>query len=322
MTKKDLFFEAIKQDALSTNLTETFGLIREQYTYSKKVASGSFTDLEFETWKIQEHIMKESYVTNISYALNDKSNYLILSMNGNTPIQWLNNKHKRELKGNTGVFLNTPKENFQLTKETTLHFIIIEFKEAFFHQNIFNNSVRNYLKQTLKNNDGVTFHVENKLKGTIEKIVKADTFGLCQLMDMNNKVFEMLSTALAFSSIPKEKAPLHPYYKQLEEVKHHINKNLETQFSIDTLSKIVGLNTSYLKKYFKEAFDITIFEYSQKKRIDYAKKLLEKPTFTVANISEKVGYQQSAHFSHAFKRNTGLSPNQYRKIKSSKTTLQ
>jgi len=132
-------------------------------------------------------------------------------------------------------------------------------------------------------------------------------------MDINNKVFELLSTVIDFSSMPKKETTLHPYHKQLEKVKIQINENLETQFSIEALSKTAGLNTSYLKKYFKESNGITIFEYSQKKRIQYAKKLLKKTTFTIAFISEKVGYQQSAHFSHAFKRNTGLSPNQYRK---------
>ena len=43
-------------------------------------------------------------------------------------------------------------------------------------------------------------------------------------MDINNKVFELLSTVIDFSSMPKKETTLHPYHKQLEKVKDQIKK--------------------------------------------------------------------------------------------------
>ena len=49
-------------------------------------------------------------------------------------------------------------------------------------------------------------------------------------------------------------------------------------------------------------------------RIDYAKRLLAQyPELTVANISEKSGFQSPSHFIRLFKENVGCTPIQWRK---------
>lgn len=313
-TVKD-FYAAINASSRLDFSTEEFGLIREEYTYSPKKAMGKYTQLEFKTWKIQHHKIDKLTDIERNYFLQEKNKYIVLNMNYENSLAWTSKTQKTELKPQSGIFFNLPKNEFNNENLDSLDFIIIEFKEAYFKQSIFNESLRSYLKSILNSNDRFIFDIDPQLTSIISEIFKKTSLGLCQLMALNNKVFELLSTVIDFSSIPKKETTLHPYHRQLEKVKVQIKKQLDIQFSIEELSKTAGLNTSYLKKYFKESNGITIFEYSQKKRIQYAKNLLINTQFTIALIAEKVGYQQSAHFSHAFKRNTGFSPNQYRKNK-------
>ena len=47
-------------------------------------------------------------------------------------------------------------------------------------------------------------------------------------------------------------------------------------------------------------------------RVDAAKELLADPSLRIGDISERVGYADSAHFARVFKKLTGLSANEYR----------
>ncbi|MBE5829904.1 MAG: response regulator [Butyrivibrio sp.] len=47
-------------------------------------------------------------------------------------------------------------------------------------------------------------------------------------------------------------------------------------------------------------------------RIENAKKLMEDPTLHIADISERVGFADTAHFSRVFKKYTGMSAGEYR----------
>lgn len=47
-------------------------------------------------------------------------------------------------------------------------------------------------------------------------------------------------------------------------------------------------------------------------RIHHARELLKDPSYRSADISEKVGFTDVAHFSRVFKKTEGISPNEYR----------
>ena len=47
-------------------------------------------------------------------------------------------------------------------------------------------------------------------------------------------------------------------------------------------------------------------------RIEHAKKLLKNPSLRIGDISEQVGFLDLAHFSRVFKKQEGVSANEYR----------
>lgn len=69
-----------------------------------------------------------------------------------------------------------------------------------------------------------------------------------------------------------------------------------------------------LKRRFKSATGMTLIEYIQNLRIEEAKALLEEASLPVDDISDAVGYEDTSFFRRLFKRLTGLTPSQYRRM--------
>ena len=69
-----------------------------------------------------------------------------------------------------------------------------------------------------------------------------------------------------------------------------------------------------LKRRFKSATGQSLIEYVQGLRIEEAKRLLETTQKPVDRISSEVGYEEPAFFRRLFKRLSGVSPGQYRRM--------
>ncbi|MCK5395262.1 MAG: helix-turn-helix domain-containing protein [Gammaproteobacteria bacterium] len=69
-----------------------------------------------------------------------------------------------------------------------------------------------------------------------------------------------------------------------------------------------------LKRRFKAATGATLIEYIQNLRIEEAKTLLETDQMPVDDVSLAVSYEDASFFRRLFKRLTGLTPSQYRRM--------
>ena len=86
---------------------------------------------------------------------------------------------------------------------------------------------------------------------------------------------------------------------------------------IDAPGQVVELSNipeRTLKRRFKAATGSTLIEYLQNLRIEEAKRLLESGQIPVDDISAEVGYGDASFFRRLFKRRTGLTPGQYRRM--------
>jgi transcriptional regulator GlxA family with amidase domain len=75
-----------------------------------------------------------------------------------------------------------------------------------------------------------------------------------------------------------------------------------------------GIPERTLKRRFKMATGTTLIDYLQNLRVEAAKRLLESGHIPVDDISVEVGYEDASFFRRLFKRRTGLTPSQYRRM--------
>jgi transcriptional regulator GlxA family with amidase domain len=75
-----------------------------------------------------------------------------------------------------------------------------------------------------------------------------------------------------------------------------------------------GVPERTLKRRFKAATGQSLIDYVQNLRIEEAKRLLETTRASVEEIGHEAGYENQAFFGRLFKRRTGLTPGQYRRM--------
>lgn len=111
-------------------------------------------------------------------------------------------------------------------------------------------------------------------------------------------------------------------YRQLDGVKRHsptilmalsfINQNFATDLSLTQLSEYAYANPSSLSSEFNAEVGMSLSEYITALRIQKAQQLLRDTDASIPEIAQQTGFSSAKYFREIFKRQTGLSPQQYR----------
>lgn len=83
--------------------------------------------------------------------------------------------------------------------------------------------------------------------------------------------------------------------------------------SLDSISDILHINSSYFSMLFKKAFGVNFVDYLTELRINAARELLSDPFLSAAEIANMVGYESPNYFARVFKKVTGMTPTEYRR---------
>ncbi len=93
----------------------------------------------------------------------------------------------------------------------------------------------------------------------------------------------------------------------------YMRENLYTHLSLKATAADLGVTVPALEKACREAFGRSFGAYVVKERLEHAKHLLANRMLSISDIAQRMGYSSSQYFSTAFKKETGLSPSDYRK---------
>lgn len=96
------------------------------------------------------------------------------------------------------------------------------------------------------------------------------------------------------------------------ECKNYIAVNIFKRISIRDIAEELNLNAIYLERIFKEEEEVTIGQYIQREKIKRAKNILKYSDRPLPEISDYLGYSSQSHFGKVFKKETGMTPRQYR----------
>lgn len=105
-------------------------------------------------------------------------------------------------------------------------------------------------------------------------------------------------------------------------VASYINEHYASAIKQEFLAKIACMGSTKLKKCFKLHYGCTITEYIQHRRLSQAEQLLSSTNITISQVAQTVGYHSASRFSELFRKNMGISPNNFRMIMKEKKLLQ
>ncbi len=101
-------------------------------------------------------------------------------------------------------------------------------------------------------------------------------------------------------------------YRIFSFVEEHFS---EEDLSLTKVAEHIGLSPNHLSKVFKDETGQSFTKYLTDYRINVAKKMLDSSKKRSSEIAELVGYPDPHYFSSVFKKQTGLTPSQYRERK-------
>lgn len=107
----------------------------------------------------------------------------------------------------------------------------------------------------------------------------------------------------------------------LENVANYLDDHYALDVSQKTLEKIAMMSGTKLKKIFKEKYQCSITEYTQRKRMNMAENLLLNSTLRIQDIAEAVGYSSHSKFTACYKKYKGIYPKDTKKYLSRKNSM-
>ena len=133
----------------------------------------------------------------------------------------------------------------------------------------------------------------------------------------------LLNLKLTFSlpnlfEMKKDDIIVNPSKEFLEEriqlIKEHINSRINVKIDISEIADIACLSKFYFIRVFTEMCGCTPYQYITGQKINKAKDMLINENNSIRDISFECGYNSTQSFRQCFKKQTGLSPSEYREM--------
>ncbi len=102
--------------------------------------------------------------------------------------------------------------------------------------------------------------------------------------------------------------------KPIRMAKQYVKQHFGEPITLEEVCEKAGFSISYFSALFKKETGEGFLKYLTKVRIEEAKTLLRETDMAVSEICEQVGYLDRKHFTHTFRKATGLNPAEYRKV--------
>ena len=116
---------------------------------------------------------------------------------------------------------------------------------------------------------------------------------------------------LPFASLVRRRPHADSIVRQAED---WLRKHFREPHAVSTVVAACTIPERSLKRRFAAATGSTVIGYMQNLRIEEAKRLLESANISPDDIAPAVGYENAAFFRKLFKRSTGLTTGQYRRM--------
>lgn len=128
----------------------------------------------------------------------------------------------------------------------------------------------------------------------------------------NALLAHLLKNYSVFPLQPKEYSDkLSP--PQLQLITDYINDNLQQDFGLAVLAKLVNLSVHDFYELFKRTLNISPLEYVSQQRVAKAKELLKQEELSLADVASQSGFRYKSRMNQQFYRILGVTAQVYRK---------
>ncbi len=102
--------------------------------------------------------------------------------------------------------------------------------------------------------------------------------------------------------------------RPITDAKRFIQQHYQEALRLEDVSNAVGFNATYFSAMFKKETGQNFMDYLTELRMNKAKELLCSDENSVQDVADQIGYRDLKYFSRLFKKTTGISPSEYKKL--------
>lgn len=142
-------------------------------------------------------------------------------------------------------------------------------------------------------------------------------------------VWEQIPYQIAWSSLPevvpilrrkletayRENSRLNKLSPMVSKTVMIVKERYAHNLSLEGIASEIYINPSYLSKVFLKEMQQSFVDYLTEQRLNHAQKLLRQTNLTIREVAAQSGYNNEKYFMKLFKKNTGMTPGDYRNIK-------
>ncbi|MBQ0138439.1 MAG: helix-turn-helix domain-containing protein [Kurthia sp.] len=152
------------------------------------------------------------------------------------------------------------------------------------------------------------------------EVYESTVIELLKMQASPGAMVELNRRALFFKLIQKcvegaRDQQLQSTIKIMDQVVEYIEQNYQNKINVTKIAELFKLERRRLAYLFERHTGLAPNTYITEYRISKAKELLERADLSIAEVAERVGYEDCFYFSRVFKKITGLAPSTYRRKK-------
>ena len=117
-----------------------------------------------------------------------------------------------------------------------------------------------------------------------------------------------------FESAPEDAQANKPRNEHVERALTLMTKHIREKLGADDLAGMLGITEEYFIRLFRSYLGMSPFQYFTHLKIEAASAVLVDNRLTVGDVASRFGFENPFHFTKVFKKCTGLSPREYRRI--------
>jgi AraC-like DNA-binding protein len=109
--------------------------------------------------------------------------------------------------------------------------------------------------------------------------------------------------------------------ERINKLYNYVVSHFQSEISLHNAADLVHMNVNAFCRYFKKRTNLTFIEFLTDIRVNYACRLLTESNLPVKEICYESGFNSISTFLNLYKKKMGLTPQQYREIQRTKTSL-